>query len=143
MRMLLTTLLLVALTQMASADVTAQNMWARATPPGSTVAVVYGELISDQSDELISISTPGAKRAEVHTTLNEGGTLKMRAMTVVPIPAKTPMKFRSGGMHVMLIGLRAPLTAGATIAVTFRFRSAPELVVSARILAAGAIEPAR
>jgi periplasmic copper chaperone A len=143
MRALLTTLLFVALTQTASADVTAQNMWARATPPGSTVAVVYGELISDQSDELISISTPAAERAEVHTTLHEGGTMKMRPMTVVPLPAKTPMRFRSGGMHVMLVGLRAPLTAGATIAVTFRFRSAPELIVSAKILAPGAIEPAR
>jgi periplasmic copper chaperone A len=143
MRALLTTLLFVALTQTASADVTAQNMWARATPPGSTVAVVYGELISDQSDELISISTPAAERAEVHTTLHEGGTMKMRPMTAVAIPAKTPIRFRSGGMHVMLVGLRAPLTAGSTIEVTFRFRTAPELIVSAKVLAPGAMETSR
>jgi periplasmic copper chaperone A len=143
MRLLFATLLFAALTQTAAAAVKAHNLWARATPPDSKVAVVYGELISDRPDELISISTPAAERAEVHVTTNEGGMLKMRPMAAVAIPANKPISFRSGAMHVMLIGLRAPLQAGATIPMTFRFRSAPELSVSAKVLAPGATEPAR
>jgi periplasmic copper chaperone A len=143
MRLWFAAVLFTALTQTAAADVRAYNLWARATPPGSTVGVVYGELISDRDDELISISTSAAERAEVHMTSNEGGTMKMRPMTAIALPAEKRISFRSGGMHVMLMGLRAPLKAGETIAVTLRFRDAPELIVSAKVLAPGTSEPAR
>ena len=79
----------------------------------------------------------------MHTTLNEGGTMKMRPVTDVALPAEKRISFRSGAMHVMLMGLRAPLKAGETIAVTLRLRDAPELTVSVKILAPGTSELAR
>jgi copper(I)-binding protein len=143
MRVLSVTVLLAALTQTATADVKVHNVWARATPPGSTVAAVYGELISSEPDELVSISTPAAERGEVHMTTNDAGMTKMRPLTSVAMPADKPVSFRSGAMHVMLIGLREPLKAGTSVSITFRFRVAPELSVIANVLAPDASEPAR
>ena len=128
----------------AAADVaiTVTNAWSRATPPAATVGVVYADLIAAQADELIAIDAGSvAERAEVHVSSNEGGTMKMRPSSSVMLPARERIRFQPGGVHVMLIGLRMPLVAGATISLTFRFRNAAPLRAEARIIAPGEREP--
>jgi copper(I)-binding protein len=133
---------LLAFAAAADAGVRISNVWSRATPPGTTVGVVYGELSAEQADELTSIESAVAERVEVHVSSNEGGTMKMRPLTSVALPAKQRVRFQPGGMHVMLIGLRRPLMAGATLPLTFKFRSAAPLRIEARIIGPGEREPA-
>jgi copper(I)-binding protein len=139
--MWLATLLLV-LAPAAPAAVSITNAWSRATPPATTVGVIYAELIADAADEVIAIEAgAAAQRVEVHVSSNEGGTMKMRPVMSLALPAGQQVRFQPGGMHVMLIGLRAPLLAGATIPVTFKFRNSAAVRVEAKIIGPGEHEP--
>lgn len=135
-------LLCAAAAAAANAAVSVSNAWSRATSPATTVGVVYAELVATEADELIAIEASGvAERVEVHVSSNEGGTMKMRALTSVMLPAKQRVRFQPGGMHVMLIGLRKPLVAGATIPLTLKFRSAAVLRIEAKIIGPGERDP--
>lgn len=112
-----------------------ENAWARATPPGSTVASVYAQVEAQQTDEIVAISTPAAERVEIHATSEAAGVMKMRPVSSVPLPANEPVKFEAGGLHLMLIGLRKPLVAGSSIPLTFAFRSAAPLTIEADVVA--------
>ena len=131
------------LMQTASAAVVVEQVWARATPPGSTVGVVYGHVRSEQADELISLSSPVAERAEVHASITENGMMKMRMLNALALPAKTTVQLRPAGTHIMLTGLRAPLVAGTSFDLTLRFRSAPPLTLKVSVVGPGEPEPGR
>jgi len=134
--------LLLMLAPAAPAAVSITNAWSRATPPATTVGVIYAELVADATDELIAIEADAvAQRVEVHVSSNDGGTMKMRPLTSLALPAGQQVRFQPGGMHVMLIGLRKPLLAGATIPVTFKFRSAASVRIEAKIIGPGEREP--
>ena len=125
------------------ATVSVSNAWSRATPPATTVGVVYAELVATAADALIAIDAGDvAERAELHVSSNEGGTMKMRPMTSVTLAASQPVRFQPGGMHIMLIGLRKPLVAGTAVPLTFKFRSAASLRVEAKVIGPGEHAPA-
>jgi copper(I)-binding protein len=136
----LATLLLLAPAVQAAVSIT--NAWSRATPPTTTVGVVYFELVADAADELIAIEAGGvAERVEVHVSSNDDGTMKMRPLTSISFAPGRRVRFQPSGMHVMLIGLREPLVAGATIPLIFKFRHAATVRVEAKIIGPGEREP--
>ena len=128
-------LLLLVVARLAVADVALEKPWARATPPNSKVGVVYVTMRSTVADEIISLSSPAADRVEVHTTVNEGGTMKMRPTTSLALPPNETVAFQSGGTHIMLIGLRAPLVAGEHIELTVQLRAAGRQTIRVPVLA--------
>ena len=139
MKFLAALLLLVASsTTAADISIRIENTWARATPPGSTVAAAYFSITAQQSDELIGIASSVAERVEMHASTMENGTMRMRPAATVALPARTTVKFESGGLHAMLLGLKAPLLANTTIALTLRFRNAPARTINVAVIAPGA-----
>jgi copper(I)-binding protein len=114
-----------------------EHPWARATAPGSTVASVYLQIKAPQADELVAVSTPLAERVEIHRSSEAHGTMKMRPVATVALPAGKPVKFEANGLHLMLIGLRAPLSVGQTVPLTFEFRSAASRSIDAAVVAPG------
>ena len=143
MRSWLSVLALVCLAQSASAAVVVDKAWARATPPGTQVGVVYANLRSDRADALVSLESAVAERAELHASINEAGMMKMRMLSSLELPANTAVSLRPGGTHIMLTGLRASLAAGTSFDVTLRFRSAAPLTIRVKVLAPGETEPGR
>ena len=119
---------------LAQADVVVTNAWSRATPPSTTVGVVYADLLAKQSDELLAVESALAERAELHESSNASGTMKMRQLHSVPLPASVRVGLRPGGTHVMLIGLRKALVAGETVSLVLRFRTSSPVMVQAKIL---------
>jgi copper(I)-binding protein len=78
-----------------------------------------------QADRLLSVVTDAANRADLHGTLREGNVMKMRAQDGgVPIPAGGSVTFAPGGLHVMFIGLKAPVPDGRTIKARLTFEKA-------------------
>src|SRR5271165_5520403 len=124
-------LLLVAGVVFAAGAVSAQtgglevnNAWARATPGKSNVGAAYVTIQSPTADKLVAASTPVAKKAELHTMTMSGTVMKMRPIAVVDIPAGQSVKLAPGGMHIMLMGLKVPLKAGQSFALTLTFAKA-------------------
>lgn len=132
---------LIALTAIAGcgsgAAVEIDSVWARATPPGSTVGSVYARVSATSADEIVGVDTPAAERVEIHATTEHAGTMQMRPVTTVALPANEVVEFKAGGLHLMLIGLRAPLAAGSAFPITFNFRSAAPITMQAKVIAPG------
>jgi len=92
--------------------------WARATVPGQKVGGVYMEIVSSRDARLVGVSSPAAGSAEVHSMTMDGGTMRMRAVEALDLPAGTPVKLAPGGFHVMLFDLKKPLVAGQKVPIT-------------------------
>jgi periplasmic copper chaperone A len=59
--------------------------------------------------------------------------MKMRAIEAVDVPAHGEAVLEPGGLHIMLIGLKAPLEEGKSFALTLEFENAGELEVMTTI----------
>jgi len=141
-------LLLVAGVVFAAGAVSAQtgglevnNAWARATPGKSNVGAAYVTIQSPTADKLVAASTPVAKKAELHTMTMSGTVMKMRPIAVVDIPAGQSVKLAPGGMHIMLMGLKVPLKAGQSFALTLTFAKAGTKTVDVAVEKVGASGP--
>lgn len=94
------------------------DVWSRTTPPLVEVGAAYftAENRGSTADTLIGVSSPVAERAEMHThTMKDG--MMMHQLDSVDVPAGGTLKFKPGGNHIMLIGLKHSLVEGE------RFRS--------------------
>jgi copper(I)-binding protein len=61
------------------------------------------------------------------------GSMTMQQVDSVEIPAGGLVAFKPGGLHVMLMGLTAPLTAGQTFDMTLQFETAGAKRVSVTV----------
>lgn len=82
---------------------------------------------------LVKASSPAARITELHTVANEGGVLKMRPVPKIDIPAGGETRLQPGGLHVMLIGLKAPLKEGGMVSVTLGFEDGSQKTVEAPV----------
>jgi hypothetical protein len=92
--------------------------WARATVPGQKVGGVYMEIVSSRDARLTGVASPVADAAEVHSMTMVGGTMKMRVVEALDLPARKAVKLAPGGYHVMLFNLKKPLVAGEKVPLT-------------------------
>jgi periplasmic copper chaperone A len=117
--------------------------WARATIGTARPAVPYVTFrnTGDQLDELVDISMPAAARPEVHAMTEADGVMKMRPAGPLELPPGAEVHLEPGGMHIMLMGLRQPLEEGESIPITFTFRQAGDIIVSAPITSLTARTP--
>jgi copper(I)-binding protein len=129
-------LLCVAQTPAQSADarvgkLVVSQAWARPTPPAATVAAVYFSItnLGSQADRLEALSSPVAAKVDLHESRNAHGVIEMREVTAVECPAGATVHSAPGGLHVMLIGLNRPLTAGGAFVLALRFRDAGMLTL--------------
>jgi periplasmic copper chaperone A len=118
--------------------------WSRATPGGSKVAGGYLTIENKGpgADRLLSGSTEVANKLEIHEMAVTDGVMKMRPVEGgLAIDAGKTLKFAPGGLHLMLVGLAAPLVRGDKVAVVLRFEKAGEVPVSFEVQALGASAP--
>ena len=130
-------LLLIAANDPPAIQIT--HPWARATAGASKNGAAY-MTITDQGapDRLTGVSSPVADMVQLHQTSDDHGTMRMRAvdggLTLTP---GQPVTLAPGGYHIMMMGLKAPLTAGSSFPVTLTFAHAAPLTVTVQVEAAG------
>ena len=119
----------------AMAQVSVENAWARATPPGAKIAAGYLTVRNQgaTTDRLVSVSSPAAARVETHTTLQEGGMMRMREVKGYDVPAGGALELKPGGSHLMFVNIRAPFKEGESVPATLRFQKAGEVKVLFRV----------
>ena len=118
------------------------NAWARATPGKAENGAAYLTIKSPTPDRVVSVSTPVAKKAELHTMSMSGGVMQMRPVAGIDVPAGQPVTLKPGSEHVMLFGLNHPLQEGQSFPLTLTFEKGGTRTVSVAIEKAGAAGPA-
>jgi copper(I)-binding protein len=121
--------------------VTIENPWTRATAPGQAVAGGFMTVINTTSteDRLLRASSPVAKEVQIHNTTMDEGVMRMRPMADgVAIPAGGRVEFKPRALHLMFMGLQAPIAAGTTVPVTLEFERAGKVGATFRVEAVAA-----
>lgn len=111
----------------ASKSIVVTDAWARATPPGAPTAAAYLTVTNKGStpDRLLGGETTAARTLQIHEMSMNNGVMRMGEIKGgAEIAPGASLKLQPGGWHIMLIGLKAPLVAGASVPVTLRFEKA-------------------
>ena len=81
------------------------------------------------ADRLLSVSTLVAASAALHGTRMDGDIMRMEEAGIVELPPGGTIEMVPGGLHVMLMGLKAPLLEGEIIDLTLTFERAGDVLV--------------
>ena len=125
-------------------DITVSSGWSRDTPAGAKVGAGYFAMTNTgrEPDRLVAASSDLAETVEIHEMSTRDGVMVMRPLDQgLTISAGQTVALTSGGMHLMLTGLKTPLVEGKTVAVTLQFERAGKMAVLLDVLAVGAQGP--
>jgi copper(I)-binding protein len=116
-------------------DIHIMKPWSRPLPAVSANGAAYMTLMNKGNgpDKLLSISTPAARKAELHNHTMEGGMMKMRPVGTLAITPGDAAVLQPGGLHVMLLGLTEPLVDGNAFPLTLHFEHAGSIEVKVMI----------
>jgi copper(I)-binding protein len=118
----------------AQASVQVQDPWARPTAQGQPVAGGFMRIVGGATgDRLLSASAGVSERVELHTMSMDGDVMRMREVSAIEVPAGQTVELKPGGLHLMFMGLKAPLQAGTQFPVTLRFEKAGEVQATLRV----------
>ncbi len=125
----------------AVGDILIKEPWARASPVMVKAGAAYMtvENRGAKDDRLVSAAADVADTVELHTHIQDGDVMKMRAVDAIAVPAGGAAELKPGGLHVMLIGLRQPLAEGESFPLTLDFETAGTVTVDVEVRKAGAM----
>ena len=108
----------------AQSQVAVKGAWVRATIGTATSTGAYFEVTSAKGGQLVAVTSPVASSLELHDMKMDGDIMRMRAVDAIPLPAGQPVRLQPHGLHVMVLGLKAPLKAGQSVPLTLVVREA-------------------
>ena len=116
-----------------------EDAYTRATVPGQQVAGGFMKIENKGSgtDQLVSASSPVASEVQLHEMAMEGNVMKMRQVKDIAVPAGGAVELKPGGLHLMFMNIKAPLTAGESVPVKLKFAKAGEVEVKMPVNAMG------
>ena len=115
--------------------------WARATPPTAPTGGGYLSVKNTGTtpDRLMSASSPAAGTVQVHDMKMDGNVMRMRELDgPLEIKPGETVTLAPGGMHLMMMGLKAPLKQGERVPLTLVFEKAGKIDVDIVVTAMGA-----
>jgi len=121
----------------ANPVVQVRNGYVRGLPPGATNTAAYMTLVnaSDETLVLTGATSAAATSAMLHKTVrHEGGVMAMEHVMTATLPAHGQLMLESGGLHLMLIGLKQPLREGANVEVTLQFEGGYSLTADLPVI---------
>ena len=123
----------------AQGALSVSDPWARATAANARAGAAYLTInAGNEADKLIAASTPVSEKAEIHATYSEGGMMKMKPVGAIAVDAGKSVSLAPGGYHVMLVGLKHPLTAGESFPLTLTFAKGGTKTVMVMVRPVGA-----
>lgn len=125
-------------------DIEVTEAFARASAtPGAKTASLYLTLANRGTlpDRLVAVATPAAQMAHVHETMNAEGVMKMRMADGIELAPGASVMLKPGGLHIMLMGLRAPLKKGETLELRLTFEKSDALKIVVPIAGVAADGP--
>lgn len=107
-------------------SVKAQGAFIAATPPGAPSGALYLQLSNTGKTPLTLLGGTTSIAAHVmpmKSVRDQKGLIGMQDVSRLIIPAGRTLRFRPGGDHLMLYGLKRAPKVGETVAVTLKFTS--------------------
>jgi hypothetical protein len=93
-----------------------------------------------EPDRLVAASSPAAETVGIHAIKVVGGDINVRPReNGIALPAGVTLTFQPRGYHLLLIGLRAPLSAGGSLPVTLIFEKAGHIDIELAVEAPGLV----
>jgi copper(I)-binding protein len=120
----------------AADNVTVQDPYVRLAPPNApaTGAFMVIKNGGDKDVKVLKADNPASRVTELHTHLNENGVMKMRPVPAIDVKAKGQAVLQPGGLHVMMIDLKAPMKEGDVVPITLTFDDGSSKQVDAKVV---------
>ena len=114
---------IISIAAVFGADVEIDGAYARASIPNvpNLAAFFVIKNNSDKDIAITSANSDAAQKNELHTHIKENKMMKMMKIEKLVVPAKSSLELKSGGDHVMLMGLKKELKAGDEINLELSF----------------------
>ena len=124
-----------ACAQPAGGAALVRDAWVRLNPPGTTATAAYMTIRNPggRTLRIVQAECPAARAAEFHEHRNDGGVLRMRAVPALSVEGRGETVLRPGGLHLMLIDLKARLRAGDRVPLILRFEDGTSVMVRALV----------
>jgi copper(I)-binding protein len=113
-----------------------QEPYVRLAPPNApaTGAFMVIRNNGDKDVKVLKADNPVSRVTELHTHLNEGGVMKMRPVAAIDVKAKGEAVLKPGGLHVMMIDLKAPMKEGDVVPITLTLDDGSTKQVDAKVV---------
>lgn len=100
-----------------------ESAWVRLLPPTARSTALYFTVKNQSADSMRieRLTLDWASHAEFHETLERDGMMHMVPLEDAQLAPGQSMEFKPGGKHVMVMGLREPLQAGAQLSATLHY----------------------
>ena len=103
-------------------------------PTGPNAALYFTATGYGEDDNLISVETDVAPAAELHeTVMEDGGSMSMRSLPAIALPASGDLVLEPGGYHVMLVDVDR-LEVGASVKLTLTWEKAGAQTIEAEVV---------
>jgi copper(I)-binding protein len=115
--------------------ITVTDVWMRASlgKVPTTAAYLKIENHGAVDERLLSVSTPAAAMAHLHNSESADGIVRMSAMSALTVKPGETIELSPGGLHIMVMNLKAPLKVGDKVPMTLRFEKAGPMDVEAEV----------
>lgn len=120
-------------THAAQPLVEVSGAWIRQTVKGQSGTGGFMQLTSRQPLTLVGFRTTVASSAELHEMSMQGDVMRMHEVDALPLPSGQAVALQPGGHHLMLMGLKRPLSAGDQVPLTLLLRDGRGRVVKQTI----------
>ena len=118
--------------------ITIGHPYARATVPGQPAGGGFLKLKNNGGDDrLLSASAGVSGTVELHSMSMDGDVMRMRQVDAIALPAGKTVELKPGGLHIMFVGLKAPLKVGDSFPLKLKFEKAGEVTVEVKVEAPG------
>lgn len=120
---------------------TVSGAWVREGPPTTAVLAAYMQIDNGgvQDRTLVGASSPQFETVEIHRTEIVDGVARMLPQERLVIPVGGGVTLEPGGLHLMLIQSRQPLTQGDRVTIRLRLDDGSEIPVEAEVRKAEAM----
>ena len=109
-----------------------------ANPMPGRPSSAYFTLVNGPKDVVLEYArVPLAVRTEMHETVDEGGTMAMKPIERVPIPANTTLEFKPGGKHLMVFDLDQTAVRTGRAEIQLRFNDGTQIKYNAPVTVMG------
>ena len=121
-------------------DIQLSGHWTRAMLPGQKAGGGFVTIANTGKvdDRLLSVSTPAAKKSEIHEMAVVDEVMKMRPLAEgLAVPAGETVELKPGGFHMMFMAVNEPFKEGDMVPVVLTFEKAGVVELVLPVMPAG------